>query len=82
MLARHTPLGKSAPSFKDASIYRLVGLFRLARDASCVYCVVTTECRWVETKIPAPRLGTWGGGSQWCNRLPEVVTTSVADLAF
>ena len=58
------------------------GNVRLASAASCVYCMVTTEYRWVETKIPAPRLGTRGGGSQWCNRLPEVAVTLVADFAF
>jgi len=46
------------------------------------YCVVTTEFGWVETRIPAPSLGTRGGRSQWCNRLPEVAMTSVAILAF
>jgi hypothetical protein len=54
----------------------------LASCASCVYRMVTAERRWVETKISAPRLGTRGGGSQWCNRLPEVVTASVANFAF
>ena len=46
------------------------------------YCVVTTECGCVETTIPAPSLGTRGGKSQWCNRLPEVAMTSVAIFAF
>ena len=58
------------------------GNVRLASCASYVYCVATTGCRWVETKIPAPHLGTRGGGSQWCNRLPEVVSASVAGFAF
>ena len=64
------PLEKSAPAFTASSIHRSVGGFRLASGASWVYCVATTECGWVETKIPAPRLGTRGGGSQWYNRPP------------
>jgi hypothetical protein len=36
--------------------------------------------RWVEAKIPALSLGTEGGVSQWCNRLPEVVMILVAVL--
>jgi hypothetical protein len=63
------PLEKSPPAFTASSIHRSVGGFRLASGASGVYCVATIECRWVATKIPAPRLGTRGGGSQWCNRL-------------
>jgi hypothetical protein len=67
LLGAH-PLEKSPPAFTASSIHRSVGGFRLASGASWVYCVATTECRWVATKIPAPRLGTRGGGSQWCNR--------------
>jgi hypothetical protein len=36
----------------------------------------------VEAEIPALGLGTEGGGSQWCNRLPEVVMTSVAGFVL
>lgn len=51
---------------------------RVAPDADFVYAVITTKRRWVEAKITAPNLGTWGGGSQWCNRLPGIITISVA----
>ena len=59
-----------------------LGNVLLASRASRVYGVVAKKCKQVETKISAPRLGTRCGGSQWCNRLPEVVTTSVAAFAF
>ena len=59
-----------------------LGDVRLASGASCVYGVVATKRRWVETKISAPHLGTRCGRSQWCNRLPEVVTSSVVGFAF
>jgi hypothetical protein len=36
----------------------------------------------VEAEIPALGLGTEGGVSQWCNRLPEVVMTSVAGFVL
>jgi hypothetical protein len=35
-----------------------------------------------EAKIPVLSLGTEGGGSQWCNRLPEVMMISVADFCL
>jgi hypothetical protein len=38
--------------------------------------------RWVEAAITVPSLGTGGGRSQWCNRLPEIVMTSVAGSIF
>jgi hypothetical protein len=38
-----------------------MGNVGLASDASCVYYVVTTECR-VEAKIPALRIGHQGRG--------------------
>jgi hypothetical protein len=41
-----------------------------------------TKCRWVEAEIPALGLGTEDGGSQWCNRLPEVVMTSVTGFVL
>jgi hypothetical protein len=44
-------------------------------------CCQRYKCRLVEAKIAAPSLGTRGGGSQWCNRLPEVVMTSGAYFA-
>src|SRR5215212_10719531 len=75
-------LEKSAPTSTDTSLHRLVGNLRLASDPSCLYCIVTSESRGVETTSPAPRLGTWGGESRWCDRLSEVVTTSVAHLAL
>jgi hypothetical protein len=34
--------------------------------------------RSVEAVNSVPSLGTGDGGSQWCNRLPEIVMTSVA----
>jgi hypothetical protein len=36
----------------------------------------------VEAEIFALGLGTEGGGSQWCNRLPEVVMTSVVGFVL
>jgi hypothetical protein len=82
LLGAHTPFEKSALGSTDTSIHRLVGTLRFASDPSCLYCVVTSESRGVETTSPALRLGTWGGESRWCDRLSEVVTTSVAHLAL
>src|SRR5919107_4681053 len=63
------PLEKTAPYLGTQAYIAKWGSVRLASGASSIYCVTTTECRWAATKIPAPRLGTRGGGSQWYNRL-------------
>jgi hypothetical protein len=74
----HIPSKDPRPVSRIQAYIAKSGNILLASGASRVYCVVTIECRWVETRIPAPSLGTRGGRSQWCNRLPEVAMTSVA----